>query len=288
MSWICGVEEAGRGPVIGPMIMVAAWTSDEEQLSRIGIKDSKQLLPQARELAYEKLKKLKAAGKFGYIIKTLSTKEIDDAVNSATDNLNNLELRTTADLANQALAVVKIEELLVDSPTRNVVKYSSDIKRLLKKPIPIRAENKADENYPIVAAASIIAKVERDRAVQEIARKIGINFGSGYPSDPKTRSFLEKYHKDETILPYIRKSWQSYKNLLEGKQQKLENFSTGDLGKFELLKEHGFSSIGTKSPYEVFRLQGEGAVVIKYSTGKVIVQGVAQEKVERLLKELGL
>lgn len=171
MTWICGVEEAGRGPVIGPMVMACLWTQDEELLRRIGAKDSKQLSPVQREDIFEKLVGLKDAGKIGFTLAILTPQEIDAAVEGTSDNLNLLELRTSARLINEGFAQAKIEQALIDCPTRSTEKYGAAIAQLLEKPIKVIAENKADENYPVVGAASIIAKVTRDRLMIELANE---------------------------------------------------------------------------------------------------------------------
>jgi len=79
-------------------------------------------------------------------------------------------------------------------------------------------EHKADLNHLVVAAASIIAKVIRDRSIEKLKKKIGIDFGSGYMTDPKTKDFLEKYHDQYPSL--FRRRWESYKDVEERKKQK--------------------------------------------------------------------
>jgi ribonuclease HII len=90
--------------------------------------------------------------------------------------------------------------------------------------VQIISEHKADKKYPIVSAASIIAKVERDKAIKEIEEKYG-EVGCGYPTDPKTIKFLEKYLKKYGKYPeFVRKSWKPAKRLkteAKSKQEKL-------------------------------------------------------------------
>jgi len=79
----------------------------------------------------------------------------------------------------------------------------------------IICSHKADALYAVVGAASIIAKVERDRAVAKISEQIGIPIGSGYPNDPVTKKFLREYLKQHGKLPYfVRMSWKTASTLL--------------------------------------------------------------------------
>ena len=91
-------------------------------------------------------------------------------------------------------------------------------KRLSFSP-KIVAEHKADSKYIPVAAASILAKVTRDRAIEKLKEAYG-EIGSGYPSDPITRRFLEEYYKKHGVFPpIVRKSWKT----LEKIEEKLKN-----------------------------------------------------------------
>lgn len=273
---ILGVEEAGRGPVLGPMVMACFWTNNQEQLKAMGAKDSKALTPVQRERLYEELTKL---GTYEIII--VSPKEIDAAVTHATDNLNHLEARTSAKLINRALEKTTIKEAILDCPTQNTVKYAHDVQAQLTEKIPIIAEHKADVNYPVVSAASIIAKVTRDREVRKIQETINIPVGSGYPADPATQEFLRNHRKTHAYL--FRQSWASYKNA-DTVQQVLP---TADDPLLQL-REHGFHAEPTKSPYETIRLRGHNAIIIKYTTGKLLVQGKGKAAAEQLIKQLNI
>jgi ribonuclease HII len=77
--------------------------------------------------------------------------------------------------------------------------------------VKVVAEHKADDRYPIVSAASIVAKVERDRAIQDIKKEYK-DIGSGYPSDPKTIKFLKTIPPGE-LPDFIRRSWATVKRI---------------------------------------------------------------------------
>ncbi len=209
---IAGVEEAGRGPVIGPMVMAICSIDkkNEEKLAFIGVKDSKLLTPKRREELFEQVKKL-----CEHTIIVLEPQDIDDSLNSSNMNLNKLEGVTSAKLINS----LKLDQVILDCPSNNILAYTSFVKeKVTDKNVKIIAEHKADLNHLIVGAASILAKVTRDRLIEELKQKIGMNFGSGYPADPITISFLNKYWKKHEII--FRKTWKTYKKVEEAQNQK--------------------------------------------------------------------
>jgi ribonuclease HII len=145
--------------------------------------------------------------------------EIDEAVESETSNLNQLETEKFAIIINY----LKPDRVVIDCPSTNLEAYKEHIRVYIKEKMSIICEHKADLNHEVVGAASILAKVTRDREIEKIKERIGINFGSGYPSDETTKEFLKKnWNKYPDIL---RHSWASYKNVtVEKKQTKLEDF----------------------------------------------------------------
>ncbi|NPA77019.1 MAG: ribonuclease HII [Candidatus Diapherotrites archaeon] len=216
---IGGIDEAGRGPVIGPMVMVIAVADEEgiENLKRIGVKDSKQLKPERREKMYEEI----LAALKGFAVEIIRPKEIDSYV--ARHSLNELEAMKAADLI--AEVNPRPDVVYVDSPDPYPEKYRGRIEKYLKDPPRIVAENKADVKYPIVSAASIIAKVLRDRAVREIEKEWG-EFGTGYPHDERTIKQLEQILKERGDFPdFVRQSWSTARRMKERrKQRKLFDF----------------------------------------------------------------
>ncbi len=218
MALIAGIEEAGRGPVIGPMVMcgVLVDEKDEPKLKSIGAKDSKLLTPRTRELLFDQIKSMVKQ----YEVIIVSPKEIDDALNNPSLNLNKLEAINSAKIINK----LKPGKVLLDCPSNNTKEYVLYLRKYLNnKELKIVAEHKADVKYTVVAAASIIAKVTRDREIEKIKKKIGIDFGSGYPSDEKTQEFLKKNWDKYTEI--FRKTWSSYKKFItEKKQKKLGEF----------------------------------------------------------------
>jgi len=216
---ICGIEEAGRGPVIGPMVLCGVLINQDEEykLIKLKVKDSKLLTPKQRENLFNKL--IKIIKKYKVII--IHPKEIDNAVSSDKLNLNWLEAIKSAEIINE----LRPDIAILDCPSNNTKAYKEYVEKHLKAKVGIRAEHKAESKFPVVAAASIIAKVIRDKEIKKIQSRIKENIGSGYPSDPITVKFLkENYKKYPTIF---RKSWISYKGVMEKKSQKtLADFRT--------------------------------------------------------------
>jgi ribonuclease HII len=213
MVLICGIEEAGRGPVIGPLVVcgVLIDEKDEDKLRQIGVKDSKLLTPKQRTELFSKIEKIAK----DYKLTIASAKEVDAALGAEEMNLNKLEAQKMA----EAINALKPDKVIVDCPSNNIPQFVDYLKLHLKnKDIELIAEHKADVKYLIVGAASILAKVTRDAEIKKIKDKIGIDFGSGYPSDPKTVDFLkENWDKYPSIF---RKEWASYKKVIKAKGQK--------------------------------------------------------------------
>ncbi|MFP3132083.1 MAG: ribonuclease HII [Candidatus Nanopusillus sp.] len=214
MKSILGIDEAGRGPVIGPMV-IAGYCIDEEKielLKSLGVRDSKELTRKQREEIYDEI--IKLTDKYKYII--IGPKTIDHYVYK--NRLNYLEFENMVKIIEE----IKPNTVIIDSPLVNTKKVIEYIKNNLKINVKIIAENKADKNYPVVSAASIIAKVIRDKEIDKIEKKININFGSGYPSDERTiKAIKENY---EILKDYIRESWMTVKRIKIGDQKNIFDF----------------------------------------------------------------
>lgn len=199
---ILGIDEAGRGPVIGPMVICGIVVKKEDitELAQIGVKDSKLLSPANRE----RLKKLieKIANKWELI--KISPSQIDEY------GMTYLHLKSIAQLINKFRPQVAI----IDCPTRWPNSYERNVRALTKnKKTKLVVENFADGKYSIVAAASILAKVARDEEIKNLSLRYG-QIGSGYPSDQKTIEFLKKCLRKDSQLPdIVRKRWKTVKRV---------------------------------------------------------------------------
>ncbi|MBI5389950.1 ribonuclease HII [Candidatus Woesearchaeota archaeon] len=202
MTLICGVDEAGRGPVIGPLVIcgVVFQNDKEAELDALGVKDSKLLTPRQRERIAGQLKQIV---QYHWIV--IEPAEIDAAVLSSSTNLNWLEADKTALILNK----LKPETAYIDCPSNNLGAYHTYLQNKVTAHVVV--EHQAEQKHLVVAAASILAKVERDRLIDELKKQVGEDFGSGYPSDPKTVAFLQKHFKKHASL--FRKSWASYQRL---------------------------------------------------------------------------
>ncbi len=214
MTKVLGIDEAGRGPVIGPLIIAGVMIEEGREDKIDGVKDSK-LLPHKKRIELDK--KIKENSEF--MIIEVSPKEIDDAVNSKQLNLNWLEAHKQAEIINS----LNPNKAIIDCPSPNCKAYEKYLRKLLvNKEVQLVVEHKADVNYPVCSAASIIAKVKREEAMDEIKSTYG-ETGPGYPSNPVTQKFIkENWEKHPDIF---RKSWSTFKNHEKMKHQKrLEGF----------------------------------------------------------------
>ncbi len=218
---ICGLDEAGRGPVLGPLVM-AALVFDEEgekKLKWLGVKDSKLLSSQVREELFDRIRELV----LDFRIEVIEPDAIDLSVSGEVSNLNWLEADTSARMVSE----LRPDKVIVDCPSVNPISYReyfvSRLSEGVKNNIDLILEHKADLNHVSVAAASVVAKVIRDRQIEKIKKEVGVDFGSGYMSDPKTQVFLKEYA--EKFPQLFRRSWKSYQRVKEEKfQKKLGDF----------------------------------------------------------------
>jgi ribonuclease H, mammalian HI/archaeal HII subfamily len=208
MSTIAGLDEAGRGPVIGPMVMAIVESTDSIMHS-LGVKDSKLLSPSAREKLYERIQSEATYVNF----KIITAEELNLEMQSKT--LNVIEQECAVYLARN----VKTNEIYVDAFDINEDRLSSLLSEKTGK-IMI-CKHKGDVLFPTVSAASIIAKVIRDREVRKIGEKFG-EIGSGYPADPKTVAFLHRCRENNIDITTIaRTHWITYKRMFSsGRQMK--------------------------------------------------------------------
>ena len=225
---ICGIDEAGRGPVIGPMIIAIACIDNMDKLIEIGVKDSKELTHEKRLKLLNKIKQV--IKYFNYVI--IQPNEIDEYVNK--HMLNELEVKYFVQLIFNVYEKFKdlIEIVYVDSPDIKPDRLRDRIvKKLLKLGINVKicALHDADKKIPIVSAASIIAKCIRENEIKKLKRIYG-DFGSGYPSDRKTIEYLINVVKNcnfKTIPPIIRKSWGTFRKLVQIYcSEKIDNYFT--------------------------------------------------------------
>lgn len=204
---ISGIDEAGKGPVLGPMCVAGVLMDDVANgaLLKLGVKDSKQLAPKKREVLAGDIKKI--ANK--YFVLEVSASQIDELRKIMT--MNEIMVVCFA----KVLEELRPDHAFVDAADVIAQRFGENIKKKYTREITITSEHEADVKYPIVSAASILAKVQRDMLVKELGTKIGEDLGSGYPSDAKTIIFLENWVKEHGSLPdFARSSWETSRRVL--------------------------------------------------------------------------
>ncbi len=203
-----GIDEAGRGCVLGPLVIgcVAAKPGDRQWFSKNRVRDSKKVPPDERAWLAEKIKQ-----RCWFQFATVDATEIDIAVRDRTRTLNGLEMEHMSELLRTGMK--KHSEALVrgyvDAPSINARGFT---KKLIQacawdSPLPLIAVHHADVNHLTVAAASIIAKDERERLIEELKKTLGIDFGCGYPHDQKTKEYLKVCPKNAA---HVRWTWKTH------------------------------------------------------------------------------
>lgn len=202
---VCGVDEAGRGPALGPLVVAGVKVKDDSILTTLNVRDSKKCTPTQRERLAEEIKKIAE-----YKVVMISADEIDTARKTMT--LNKLEANKFAEI----IKALKPNIVFVDAADTNEMNFKNDILVNIDFPIELTSTHYADELFPVVSAASIIAKTTRDAEIRKIEQQIGEPIGSGYPSDPITITFLENWvKKNSTLPPHTRHSWETVERIVK-------------------------------------------------------------------------
>jgi ribonuclease HII len=202
---VLGIDEAGRGSVLGPLVVggFLAESSRVDELSRLGVRDSKLLTRPQREVLFDALKDLGDR-----IAIEIPPSEIDSAV--ARRQLNVLEARVFARL----LRMTDANEVFVDACDPRADRFGRRVKSMARTSARVVARHHADRDLPVVSAASIVAKVCRDRAMDRLRTQLQGDCGSGYPSDGKTQQFVTSHLLSETEhVVWLRYSWSTIDRL---------------------------------------------------------------------------
>lgn len=202
-SLILGIDEAGRGSVIGPLVVGGVLMKKKKLkfLDRIGVKDSKRLSASKRTVVSRKIKKI---CEFKTVI--IEADEIDYMRNTGT-NLNKIETNAMIEI----IQSFNPDLCCIDCIDVNEERFHNRIQHINHK-MKVITEHKADDTYNIVSAASIIAKVERDKQLAIIRKDYGA-VGSGYPSDKYTIEYLKSLNGK--YPPIVRQTWNTVKNLTD-------------------------------------------------------------------------
>ena len=202
MYVICGIDEAGKGSVLGPMVVAGVSAPDMDEVALTGVADSKTLSRKRRESLYEKITET-----FVTACTVISAAEIDHL--RAEMTMNDIVARAHADV----IMKIPCDTAFVDACDVNAKRYGRTVSGYAGGKYSIVSEHKADVRFPVVSAASVVAKVTRDRCIDSLHKEFG-NFGSGYPSDTVTIEFLETYIKEFGLPPTCaRSSWETTRRI---------------------------------------------------------------------------
>lgn len=206
--------------MIGPLVVagVTVRKEDEKKLIAIGCKDSKMLTPKKREELAKKIEKIAT----NVVVLRIQPCTIDD-YRAAGTNLDKIEAMKMAQIIsmNETMADGNATTF-IDALSQNPKRFQQIVTGYLKnKDADLVVKNYLDESVPVVSAASIIAKVERDKAISEIKKRVGREFGVGYPHDKRTIEFIDELIKQKKELPtFVRRSWVTTQFLMEKNWQK--------------------------------------------------------------------
>ncbi len=211
---VIGIDEAGRGPIIGDMIIAftVARLQDVVELEKIGVRDSKELKPLTRIMLFRKIMRIL----YMYLTMNIPPLLIDS------HNLNKLTMKKILQGLELIFKIIPQNaydsiHIFIDEVKGTSRFLEKEIHTLIHgKPVDFVMEEDADKKYPIVSAASIIAKYQRDLVLKPISLLYG-EIGSGYPSDPRTRKWLENTSRALRDPPlFIRRSWTTLKDINPG------------------------------------------------------------------------
>lgn len=216
-----GIDEAGRGPVLGPLVVAGVATEDPAPLAEMGCRDSKMLSPAKREALDRLLRRMPGVR---VEVRVIEAATLD--AERARRSLNDIE----ADRFREIAVALAPRLLYVDAADVDAARFGRLVARDLPRSTKVVSEHKADDSYPIVGAASIVAKVARDAAVAELARrlerKLEMPLGSGYAHDDRTRLFLQAWHQRFGDFPEgTRHSWATVKEMLAPRRASLDEFA---------------------------------------------------------------
>jgi len=212
---IVGVDEAGRGPVIGPLVVAGVAVETDVELRHMNVRDSKKLSPERREALAPEIEKVST-----YEVVVIPAERID--LMRSEMSLNDFEAKLFAEVIDK----LRPETAYVDAADVDEIEFKRCVRKELAFDVEIVSQHNADELFPVVSAASILAKVCRDREMRTIEDEIGMHIGSGYASDADTIAFLETWIRTHGSLPpHTRASWDTARRLLaESRNHKLDDF----------------------------------------------------------------
>lgn len=213
MTTILGIDEAGRGAVLGPLVIagVVIDEADSKTLKALGVKDSKLLTPEQREQLAPNIRRIAK----DWVVIKISAREIDQLRERI--NLNRIQAEKMAEI----IRAMKADKAYIDAPQVSTGKFKLLLQGLTKTETELVVENYADKKYPVCSAASVLAKVERDAEVRKIEKQHGIRVRTGYPHDQDTIDFLKRCKGK--YPDFVRTSWVTVTEMDGKRKQKALN-----------------------------------------------------------------
>ncbi len=214
------MDEAGKGPVFGPLVVAGVLFEDDSELIKLNVRDSKKIAPKRRTVLVDIIKKIA----INYEVLIISASDIDDMRKIMT--LNEIEVNAFS----RVIGKLNPDICYVDADDVNEKRFAKNILSNLSFYPKIISKHKADDTYLVVGAASILAKTTRDEVVRKIAdgleKKLNLPLGSGYPADPITKKFLKTWVETYGELPpHVRHSWKTAQKLMkESKMKTLDDY----------------------------------------------------------------
>jgi len=203
---LLGVDEAGKGPVIGSMFVAGLVIEEDRQfeLAALGVRDSKQVAPFRRGILAKKIIKLAK----DYYILEVSPQVIDELRQVMT--MNELMVRCHAHVVSR----LRADKAILDAADVNEERFAERVRNASSTKMQLVAEHKADQKHRVVSAASILAKVRRDESIRQLEKSLNCTIGSGYPNDPQTIEFLERWIMEKRDSPpFVRSTWATTQRL---------------------------------------------------------------------------
>lgn len=232
-----GVDEAGRGAVLGPLVIscVLLDAESEHKLHEMGVKDSKQMTADQRFRLYDTILDVKLRS-CSMHISSLSI----DRHRLRGLSMNVIEENHIFDLLKK-FVTDPVDEVVIDAFVSKNNRLHNETCKLFPA-ATVRCEFHADVNHTCVAAASVIAKVERDRAMSDLSKELGVDIGTGYPHDPLSTEYIRRYVRDCGKAPTIaRNTWVTTQRIVEDvmNNHSVVCYDSQDLDSIELLHDKG-------------------------------------------------
>ena len=207
-----GVDEAGRGPAIGPLVVCALSIpkEDAEILTELGVDDSKNLTRLKRESIHSKIIAISKSRGWEFSLILCDAERIDLWMETGT--LNSLEVMAFSDAISEIADYSSEYNIFLDACDVDAERFGRNVSASLRQKgsgWKISSKHRMDSEDVVTGAASIIAKVNRDWEMERLSQELGIDLGSGYPSDPKSNAAIQDLCRKDFPADCLRRKWKN-------------------------------------------------------------------------------